>query len=156
MDHDEKIRNLTVAIRNVRSGQPPGEIRSDGVIALKSDEKLYFKIGGVYLYEGRSFTISRSIDIRAGKGSAKAERSGDALDTGSLYLTDKRVVFLGINKAATIPLEYVMGVIHYNDGILICGDRWTTPILAINTVAEPIYWDGFAAFLKTLAGRMKA
>lgn len=155
MDYGEKIRNLTIAAMNVRGGYPPSTIQPDGVIVLKGDEKLYFKISGVYLYEGQSFTINRNIDIRAGKGSAKAERMGAALDTGSLYLTDKRIVFAGINKAATIPLEYVTYSVHYNDGILIRGDRWTIPILAINTVAEPVYWDIFNAILESLVRRIK-
>ncbi|MGA9139453.1 MAG: hypothetical protein WBZ29_04460 [Methanocella sp.] len=150
MDYCEKIRNLTVAARNVRSGQPPSQIQPDGVIALKENERLYFKIGGVYLYEGQSIRTGKGIAITVGKGSAKAGRRGNALDTGSLYLTDKRVVFLGINQAATIPLEFIMASTHFADGILISGDRWTTPILAINSAAEPIYWDSFNAILEAL------
>ncbi len=154
MDRDEKIRSLAITLRNVRSGQPPGPIQPDGVITLTGGEKLYFKIGGVYLYEGRSFRIGRGIAIRAGKGSAKAEKIGDALDTGSLYLTDKRVAFIGINKVVTIPLEHVAGSIHYTDGVLVNGGHGATPILAINNMEEPIYWDSFNAILEALVRKI--
>jgi len=96
-------------------------------IALKSGEEAYLE-ENVALYETRAARVSDRtyLGTRVGKrvyvgGSSGTSRSVDELrkiDTGSLFLTNKRIIFNGEFNTRTIDIEKIVSIELYGyDGI---------------------------------------
>lgn len=92
-------------------------------IMLEKDEVPYLVWDVVDFYEGRKYTYnSQSIGVslrvtkgvwlhpRIGEGSAESEDIMKLLDTGSLILTNKRIVFVGEKKAISTKLKDLISV----------------------------------------------
>ncbi len=58
------------------------------------------------------------------------------LNVGNLYLTDKRIIFDGIEKKSTITFDKIMNIIPYTDGVEIDKIIGNDVILQINESAD--------------------
>jgi NAD-dependent DNA ligase len=58
------------------------------------------------------------------------------IDSGSLYITNKRIIFVGSKKNANIQLSKVLSVTPYSDGVGIEKDSGKSPILRVSTNSD--------------------
>ena len=90
--------------------------------------------GGV----GYRVKIMKGVYYRA--GSVKVQRiTSDQLlqlDSGSLYITNKRIIFVGLKKNTNIQLSKVLFVTPYSDGVRIAKDSGKSPILRVSSNAD--------------------
>ena len=73
-------------------------------------------VGG---FSGASIRVARGLYIRSGGGSSHAvkhEVTG-VDDSGTLVVTDRRLVFLGNAKTLVIPLTKIINVVQFTDGL---------------------------------------
>src|SRR5690606_6125721 len=72
-------------------------------------------------YGGPSARIKIMKGLSYRVGSMKVERvtkeTMQQLDTGTLYVTNKRLIFTGNKKTSNIKLEKILSVIPYSNGI---------------------------------------
>jgi hypothetical protein len=54
------------------------------------------------------------------------------IDTGVVYLTNKRILFDGTKKNQSIALDKIFDIVRYGDGIGIEKDTGRSPVLAFN------------------------
>ena len=99
-----------------------------------------------YYGGGGSVRISKNITLRGGKGIPVVREYIAVLDTGRLILTNKKIIFTGVSKSATIPLSKIADITTYNDAISLVkegvqarpiftdidGIAWTLAIQALN------------------------
>ena len=119
-------------------------IESD--INLPKTENLYF-VSTVEWYENRtqtktirysgpviSFRIAKGIYWRS--GNLRAEKvSEDVLkhiDSGNMYITNKRIIFIGTKGSKNIKLEKILDMIPYNNGLNIIKDTGKPVFLEID------------------------
>lgn len=90
--------------------------------------------GGV----GYRVKIMKGVYYRA--GSVKVQRITSEqllqIDSGSLYITNKRIIFVGSKKNANIQLSKVLSVTPYSDGVGIEKDSGKSPILRVSTNSD--------------------
>lgn len=109
-----------------RQGSLPFEVP----IILKKNEVPYLSWADVILYEGRRYTyrstsLGTSVRVakgfwihpRVGRGDIQSEDVMRFIDAGSLTLTDKRLVFVGEKRTASVDLRKLIGV-EVKDGLL--------------------------------------
>jgi hypothetical protein len=73
-------------------------------------------VGG---FSGASIRVARGLYVRSGGGrshAVKHEVTG-VDDSGTLVITDRRLVFLGNAKTLVIPLTKIINVIQFTDGL---------------------------------------
>jgi len=128
---------------NIENGEIP---IVDVDINLQSKEKCYFSTQAEW-HELRRVTqrvgysgptlrikITKGLYWRAGNLGARTY-SDDVLthiDTGYLYLTNKRIIFKGVRKNTTIQLSKILDFIAYKDGVEIQKDSGKNPFLKFN------------------------
>lgn len=120
-------------------------------INLQKNEVCYFSDSNVDWYETRTVTkkinyggVNYRIKIMKGvyyrSGSVNVQRITTEelkrIDSGTIYVTNKRVIFQGNNKNTSISLSKILSVIPYNDGIGIEKDSGKSPILKVNSNAD--------------------
>jgi hypothetical protein len=99
-------------------------------IILKRDEECHYEIECSLIeektntrYEGKSSSVSirlaKGVYYRVGQSKGrKIVDTYDAItDTGYLYITTKRVIFVGGKKNVTYPINKIVDYILYKDGI---------------------------------------
>ena len=113
---------------------PPKNISA--TILLGKTESVLWAFNGVTLYEekverewvgrnrGMSFRVCKGVYYRTGgsKGHAVEHSSMQPLGTGTLYVTNKNLVFHSMMKAVKIPYKKIVGLTPYSDGIEIHRD----------------------------------
>lgn len=106
-------------------------------IKLKRGETCHFKayaqIGELkrrvisHSYSGPriSFRIAKGIYLSHGTLYRKRETKEvlEFYDEGDLYLTNKRLIFYGFRKTVSLPLNKILDVIFYDDGIQVIKER---------------------------------
>ena len=119
-------------------------------INLQQGEQCYFSIYIDWL-ENRTVTkrinyagpglrikIMKGVYYRA--GSVKVQRiTSDELqviDSGTVYVTNKRIIFVGNKKNSTIQLTKILSVNPYSDGVGIEKDSGKSPILRVTNNAD--------------------
>ena len=125
-----------VALLNqIRNGIIP-QYSAPVPIMLGAREKLIWEYSGVsFLLErvqverrgrtgGMSFRICKGVYYRTGQFNARPveRRFMENVGTGSLYITDKNLIFYSPTKNVKIPLKKVIGITPYSDGIEIHED----------------------------------
>ncbi|HMB00234.1 MAG TPA: hypothetical protein VKS21_04540 [Spirochaetota bacterium] len=125
----------------IENGELP-EIKVD--IKLKRGEKAYFYTTAEF-YKKKTVTrriryggptarirIIKGIYWRAGDlGVSRVQQDVIALeDKGDLYLTNKRLIFMGERKNKTIRLNRILDLTPYSDGVEIQKDKGYNPVLA--------------------------
>ncbi len=164
MEHNERIRRMARMIEDVREGKLPAAVKPDGMIMLKDDEIVHLKLENVSLCEIRgpeseagdaSVRITKGILFMANNYSVRNVWKIVPVSQGTLYLTSRKVVFIGFKTAITIPLWHVMSGEHFTDGARIAGSSRHVPIIAMSSEVEPVYWEAFGVFLEALAKRIE-
>jgi hypothetical protein len=144
---DENTANLVEKYKNlwkIENDVLP-EITTD--IYLQKNEKCHF-MENATLYESRKVTkrvnyggptfrvkIAKGIYYRAGSVGVSRE-SEDVLtqiDTGTLYITNKRILFTGTKNNKTIKYSQIIDLNPYNDGVEIIKDSGRNPTFQLET-----------------------
>jgi hypothetical protein len=89
-----------------------------------------------------SIRLMRGVYYRAGSMSVQPIRSQELqlIGTGQLYITNKRIVFVGENKASTIRYNKVVTVNPYSNGVEIMKDAGKSPTIILDSGhAELVY-----------------
>jgi len=120
-------------------------------IILQKNEQCHLKILTANWYELRVVRqnlgySSHSASIKIAKGfylrtSSHKPRSYTSeqmklIDSGSMYLTNKRIIFMGKSKNSNIRLEKVISFTPYNDGVEIYKDAGKSPLLKFSANAD--------------------
>lgn len=85
-----------------------------------------------------SFKIAKDFYLRSGSHSSKSY-SADTMkliDTGTLYLTSKRIIFAGAKKNANIRIDKILNFTPYTDGVEIEKETGKSPMLHIHQHAD--------------------
>lgn len=116
-------------------------------INLQRNEACYFS-SPIDWYEQRTITqrvdyggpvarlkIMKGVYFRVGSVSARKVTSEEwrHIDSGTLYLTNKRILFMGSKKNTNIRLDKVLSFIPYTNGIEINKEIGRSPFLAFNS-----------------------
>lgn len=124
-------------------------IQSD--IAIQKSEVLHLKLNNVNWYESRStkqrttysgystsFKIAKGFYLRSGsyKPQSYSVDAMKLINSGTLYLTNKRIIFTGTNKNSTIRIDKILGFKPYSDGVEIGKDTGKSPTLQITQNAD--------------------
>lgn len=82
-----------------------------------------------------SVKIMRGVYYRAGSMSVQPVRSQELqlIGSGMLYLTNKRVIFVGGNKATTIRYTKIVTMTPYSNGVEIIKDAGKSPTITVAT-----------------------
>lgn len=122
-----------------------GELPTKHVdINLQKSESCYF-IGSVNWYEQRTITkrinyagptarvkIMKGVYYRVGSISGERVTSEEwkLIDSGSVYLTNKRIIFMGSKKNSNVRLDKILSFTPYSDGIEINKETGRSPLLS--------------------------
>lgn len=130
----EKISQASILKNFERGILPPKNINAP--ILLGKTEYVLWAFNGVTFFEekierewvgrnrGMSFRICKGVYYRTGgsKGHAVEHSSMQPLGTGTLYVTNKNLVFHSMMKAVKIPYKKIIGMTPYSDGVEIHRD----------------------------------
>lgn len=130
----EKLGQASV-LKNYEKGILPPRNLSVSVILGKTENVLW-AFNGVTLYEekiqrewvgrnrGMSFRICKGVYYRTGgsKGHPVEHSTMQPLGTGTLYVTNKNLIFHSVMKGVKIPYKKIIGVTPYSDGLEINRD----------------------------------
>lgn len=104
---------------------PLSAIVSD--IVIQKSEQCYFRIDSVKWYELKSLLqkpLHYNVNIKTLKAfylKSNAQKSNNYnyryIDSGSLYLTNKRIIFTGRHRDINIRFEKILGLIPKSDGV---------------------------------------
>jgi hypothetical protein len=119
-------------------------------ISLQKNELCYFTTD-VDWHEQRTVTqrinyagptarvrIMKGVYYRAGSIKPQAVRSDEwrLIDSGRIFLTNKRLIFMGRKKNTNIRLNRILSFTPYSDGIDIQKDAGRSPLIAFNENVE--------------------
>ena len=120
-------------------------------ITLQRAEKCYIIIPNVNWYELRSvrqrvsysgystsFRVAKGFYLRSGSYKPRSYSVDEMtlIDSGTLYLTNKRIIFTRTKKNSNIRLEKVLSITPYTDGVEIDKETGKTPLLQFNDSAD--------------------
>lgn len=139
----EKLLNQYRLFWQIENGDVP-TIEPD--INLTRGEKCYYKTDATWNelrkqtqrinYSGPTMRIklAKGVYWRAGSVQAKVISTEEYknLDDGTLYLTSKRLIFIGSRSNKNIRLNKVLNLVPYKDGIDIIKDSGKSPFLGFN------------------------
>lgn len=144
--HGSEIEKLGQAavLKNLQRGVLPQKSFS-APIMLGRSETVLWAFNGVTVYEekierewvgrnrGMSFRVCRGVYYRTGgsKGHAVEHASMQPIGTGTLYVTNKNLIFHSMMKGMKIPYKKIIGVNPYSDGIEIHRDGATAKRLTM-------------------------
>jgi hypothetical protein len=125
------------------------EVEAD--INLSKNEKCYFHRDSVEWYEYRSrrtridyggitgrVKICKGVGFRWGSiaPSYASTRELSLVKTGSLYLTNKNLIFIGDYQNSTIPIAKILSFEPYSDGVAINKSSGKSPLLMLPDAEE--------------------
>jgi hypothetical protein len=120
-------------------------------IVLQKSEQCYLEIPQVNWHELRSVRqkagavqyapgagITKEFYLRPGNRTLQSQSNLQLtlIDTGTLYLTSKRVIFNGVKKNATIQLAKIIDLTPYSDGVEIDKETGKSPTLQMPEKAD--------------------
>lgn len=123
---------------------------SPGII-LQKTETCHLQINNVDWHELRvvtqrvsyrgyssSIKIAKGFYLRTGSYTPRSYKTEQMklIDTGTLYLTNKRLIFAGRLKNSNIRLEKIIDFVPYSDGVEIRKDTGKSPLLTIQNNAD--------------------
>lgn len=124
-------------------------IKSD--IAIQKSEICHLKISNVNWYELRSvrqrasyngystsFKVAKGFYLRSGsyKSQSYSVDTMKLIDTGTLYLTNKRIIFTGGKKNSNIRIDKILDFSPYTDGVEIGKETGKSPTLQMTKNAD--------------------
>lgn len=112
-------------------------------IVLQKNEKCHIRIENVKWYEIRSvrqktvskgpsnFRGAKEFYLNSSSYKSRSYNTGQMklINTGNVYLTNKRIIFTGNEKNSNIRLEKILNIIPYSDGVEIGKETGKSPIL---------------------------
>ncbi len=130
----EKLGQASI-LKNLQRGILPQK-SFNAPIMLGRSETILWAFNGVTAYEekiqrewvgrsrGMSFRVCRGVYYRTGgsRGHAVEHTSMQPIGHGSLYVTNKNLIFHSMKKGLKIPYKKIIGVNPYSDGIEIHRD----------------------------------
>lgn len=125
----EKLAQSSI-LKNFERGILPAKLISAPII-LSRGETILWTFNNVTLYQekierewvgrnrGFSFRVCRGVYYRTGgnKGHAIEHSSMQPLGTGSLFVTNKNLIFHSMTKAVKVSYKKIVGITPYSDGI---------------------------------------
>ncbi|CVK31735.1 hypothetical protein KH990_01350 [Methanoculleus bourgensis] len=135
-DARQRELDLEYALEKIQQGFVP-ELRVEtNAVLLKRGERAVAVIPGVTLKEprsvrttygggaGPSFRIAKGVYFRTGGFAARSESHEEikVIDSGTLTLTNRRMVFTGGKRTINFPLGKIVGMEPYRDGIAVNRD----------------------------------
>ncbi|MFA6158359.1 MAG: hypothetical protein WC763_01910 [Candidatus Paceibacterota bacterium] len=131
----------------VRSSNSLPVIETKGAIFLDQDEHLFLR-ENVELRETRSVRkssggfgsvrIMKGVSVGRYAGSSKSSLEWASLDRGEVFVTNKKIVFMGSKENRTIPLKKVLGIETLSDAIEITVDGRSKAVQF--PVSNPYIW----------------
>ena len=124
-------------------------IQSD--ITIQKSEVLHLKIQNINWYELRSvrqrvsysgyttsFKIAKGFYLRSGnfRSQSYSLDTMKLIDTGTLYLTNKRIIFTGTKKNSNIRIDKILDYKPYTDGVEIGKETGKSPTLQLKQNAD--------------------
>lgn len=105
--------------------------QSNVPIILKKNEVCYTGTGNIQFWEDRAvrktgggyggfgFRVMKGVSFRVGKFGATGESHMERrhIDTGNVFVTNKRFIFVGSSKSIDVPLNKVLSVEPFSDGV---------------------------------------
>jgi hypothetical protein len=120
-------------------------------IVVQKSENCYFQITNVNWYELRSvrqrvsysgystrFKVAKGFYLNSGSYSPKSYGTDQMtlIDNGSIYLTNKRIIFVGHKKNSNIRLEKIINITPYSNGVEIDKETGKRPLLQFQNRAD--------------------
>lgn len=120
-------------------------------ILLQKSEKCFISIPNVDWHELRtvrhhtsyssystSFRVAKGFYLRSGTYTPRSYNSDEMklIDSGTVYLTNKRIIFTGAKKNSNIRLDKVLSVRAYADGVEIGKETGKSPLLQLPERAD--------------------
>ncbi len=126
-----------------------GEIEGIAInIHLHNGEICYYSLASVNWYEWRAavrrinyagpagrINLFKGLDFKIGSVGLDVVHEDEMklIETGSLYVTNKRIIFVGSKKSTTIGLSRILAVKPFLEGVEIIKDGGKTPFIAFDT-----------------------
>ena len=112
-------------------------------LSLEKNEKCYFQTNCEWYemrtitqrinYSGTTASIKIMKGVRYRVGSIKPQRitseQWKKIDIGTMYLTSKRIIFVGQSKNSNIKLQKILSFTPYSDGVEISKDTGRNPLI---------------------------
>lgn len=154
----EELKRLTKKLRN---GALPTPMTPDGRIILDKGEEVYLIINNLMYLEdrtsrvnygggGASFHVAKGVTLRSMGGTAVPVHNLTVIDRGSLYITDKKVAFIGAKKNVVFPLKKIAACNYGNNELHVASSTKKTPIIVRSVKQSPEAWDYADAVVKSL------
>lgn len=118
----------------------------DTEIVLQKAEKCFVVIDNVNWHELRSvrqrvnysgystsFKVAKGFYLRSGSYKPQSYSTDEMklIDSGTLYLTNKRIIFTGLKKNSNIKLDKILNITPYTDGLEIAKETGKSPMLIL-------------------------
>lgn len=152
----ERLRRFTA----LKDGRLP-VLHAD--ILLKKGETCHFEVPCELMEEvtrtrytggsqGVSFRIAKGVYYRVGgfQGKPVRETYNEVTDRGTLYITNKRIIFVGAKKNVTYPLGSIVNFVKYKDAVQFQKENETAPRYFLIRSRDSI--DEIGLILSHLAG----
>ena len=70
-------------------------------------------------YTGQTIRVAKGFSFRVGgyRGSSESHDELRSIDQGTLVLTNQRLIFIGAQRTSTVPLEKIVDIEGYDDGL---------------------------------------
>lgn len=113
-------------------------------INIQKSEQCYFQLSDVKWFETRSSRgrkasgsySSGQFFLQGGTSSPYHHDSYTLIDTGKLFLTNKRIIFVGVKKNSNIRLEKILSIAPQLDGVEIDKETGKSPRLRLSKNAD--------------------
>lgn len=91
-----------------------------------------------YIGYSTSFRIAKGFYLRSGSRSSQSYSidTMKMIDTGTLYLTNKRIIFTGTKKNSNIRIDKILNFTPYTDGVEISKETGKSPVLQLGQHAD--------------------
>ncbi len=102
--------------------------------------------------QGVSIRIAKGVYYRVGgfKGQPVEETHKQVTDRGTLYITNKRIIFVGAKKNVTYPLNSIVNFVKYRDAVQFQKENESRPRYFL--IRDPYSIDEIGLILTRLAG----
>ena len=128
---EQKQRDLDVWLDEVENGNVPKVMMVQPNISLKKDEEVFASLINISLMEPRSvrqyqagnrgvsLRVAKGVSIRFGntRGISESHEELKVIDSGSLVVTNKRIVFIGTKRTTNIDMKKIISMEPFTDAV---------------------------------------
>lgn len=126
-----KQKQKAILVDAIEKGTVPIKMENSPDILLKKGESINLVLNNINFLEPRSVRytkgggggvsvrVAKGVSVRSGSGQSRSESIDEIklIDTGTLIITNKRIVFSGNIKTINIDLDKLINLTPYSDGI---------------------------------------